>query len=159
MKGMKCLLLGVFCLMSTFTSGHANSKTEEIKISENTNLGLIGSEVTVETKKQKCSFKSEGKTSKEVGEQPLEFKIILKCGNQSQVLWDISKPVLDDYSFDEPKFELLAAGYFDKDDKLDYKLNMSPKYSCDKIVNYLSSKAKPGELIGVLGSPQTKCGE
>ena len=127
-------------------------------ISGDRDFSVSGKTAKLTLKKESCDLKSVGDNGLD-GATPKSFQILFLCEGIKQILWDINKPAPDDFSFDDPKFALLWAGDNDGDGKIDLKMNMSPKYSCSKEVLYLSTKAQSDELVGILGTPKTVCGE
>lgn len=67
--------------------------------------------------------------------------ITLRHGDRSQVIYRMQKEI------DEAHLELNFAGDLDGDGKLDLVMTNSPKYSWYPTTLYLSSAAKPGELV------------
>ena len=123
----------------------------EAEIKGETYLGKAGAMVRIRLADQICTLKSTADTGIE------NFRIILICDGNVQVLWDINNPGENNLGFDDPKFELLWAGDLDKDNKIDLKLDMSPKYSCTRETIYLSTLAEDGELLGIKGTPENVC--
>ena len=71
-----------------------------------------------------------------------DAKVVLSDGRQTQVLYSV-----DGYA-DEPHFDVHWAGDLDRDGKLDLVVNLSGKYSLHPYRLLLSSKARPGQLVG-----------
>ncbi len=156
MRLTKAMFIGIGTGLITLSAA-GKSKVIDAEMSGESYLGLIGNKVDIVLNKERCSVKSTG-TSGAEGEAPKKFKIVFSCGSRSQVLWDIEKPALDDFSFDDPGFKVLWAGDYDGDGKIDLKMELSPKYSCSRKVTLLSSKAKKSELVGVSGASNIVCG-
>lgn len=139
------LLIGMIITFQAYAKEH-----DEAIVSGDRYLGVVGFRAEINLDSQGCSIeakKSEGS----------EYYLELSCDGKAQILWDINHPSPDDFSFDDPKFELLWAGDRDEDGKIDIKMEMSPKYSCSKEVIYLSSLALEGKLVGIHGTPRTTC--
>ena len=68
--------------------------------------------------------------------------ITLRHGSVSQVIYRMPEFV------DEGHLQLAFAGDLDGDGKLDLIMSNSPKYSYYPLTLYLSTAAKPGELVG-----------
>ena len=139
------LLVGFIITFQAYAIEH-----DETKVSGDRYLGVVGSKTEIDFGSTSCSV--EAKRS-----ENSEFYLELSCDGKDQILWDINHPAPDDFSFDDPKFELLWAGDRDGDGKIDIEMEMSPKYSCRKKVLYLSSLALEGQLVGIYGSPKTTC--
>ena len=72
-----------------------------------------------------------------------DAKVVLSDGRQTQVLYSV-----DGYA-DEPHFDVPWAGDLDRDGKLDLVVNLNGKYGLHPYRLLLSSKARPGQLVGV----------
>ena len=71
-----------------------------------------------------------------------DAKVVLSDGRQTQVLYSV-----DGYA-DEPRFDVPWAGDVDRDGKLDLVVNLNGKYGVHLYRLLLSSKARPGQLVG-----------
>ena len=71
-----------------------------------------------------------------------DAKVVLSDGRQTQVLYSV-----DGYA-DEPHFDVPWAGDLDRDGKLDLVVNLNGKYGLHPYRLLLSSKARPGQLVG-----------
>ena len=112
-----------------------------------TYLGVSGASVKIIMNNEHCSISTIG------NELEGGLEMSLQCGSNKQVLWD-----KQDGFTDEPRFELLRAGDFDKDGKIDLEMEMSPKYSCLQQVTFLSTKSLKEELVGVGKKSKLVCG-
>ena len=126
--------------------GYAN-KVTHAKISGDSYLGFSGASVKITMNNEHCSISS---TGNEFGG---ELEMILTCSSVNQFLW--SK---EDGFTDEPGFRLIKAGDFDNDGKIDLEMEMSPKYSCNQQIIYLSSKASSNQLVGISKASELICG-
>ena len=158
--GILLVLLVVLSAISGQSDAAPSDKIprQDAEISENVYLGAIGSKVRIRLGKKVCWVESKGEKGGE-GEAPKSFAIVLNCGKRSQVLWDISKLGPESPAFDDPNFTLLWAGDSDGDGELDLELDLSQKYSCSRKVSFLSSRARPGELVHMQGDPPYVCGD
>ena len=152
---IKLIPLLIFTAFSVQTFA-APAKKQEATITGDYSLGMAGTKMVVTLKKEVCEVASSGQDAAD-GQPPKEFKITLTCKDKKQVIWDIQKPSPNEPFFDEPAFSILWAGDQDGDGKIDLKMNLSAKYSCQKIVLLLSTKAKPGDLVGASGKPGGDC--
>ncbi|TOO69109.1 hypothetical protein [Vibrio parahaemolyticus] len=128
----------LFALLLFSSMTLANSQNEA-KVTGNTYLGVPDSYVTINLNENTCSLRSLGNIDYQ------RFLILLVCGKKEQVLWHEG---LVDIEIDDPRFELLWAGDLDGDNRLDLKMEVSPKYSCSQQAVYLSSRAINGDLVG-----------
>lgn len=151
-----CLSYSVFTQAKTHSAARSSPR-KDAKMKGELYLGRMGNQADIEMAGVKCSIKAIGVQAPE-GEVPKKFKIELRCGERSQVLWDLEKPGTAEVFFDEPAFELLWAGDKDGDGKIDLEMEMSPKYSCTEKVTYLSSKASGSEIVGVSRRAKKVCG-
>ncbi len=123
-----------------------------VHISGETYLGISGRSVQITMGSEQCTLKSEGSAEANT------FRLLYTCNDKSQILWDMAEVGENKLSYDEPRFELLWAGDRDGDGKIDVSMEMSPKYSCSRRVDYLSTLAVEGQLLGISGNPDVVCG-
>ncbi len=141
---IKNLLIVLSVAFSNY--GYADNATHA-KISGDSYLGFSGASVKITMNNEHCSISTIG------NEFGGELEMILTCGSVNQFLW--SK---EDGFTDEPGFSLIKAGDFDNDGKIDLEMEMSPKYSCNQQILYLSSKASSNQLVGISKASELVCG-
>ncbi len=124
----------------------------DVQVSGDTYLGIPGRSAQIVMGSERCALKSEG------NEETNDFRLVYTCNETRQVLWDMAERGENELHYDEPRFELLWAGDRDGDGKIDISMEMSPKYSCSRKVDYLSTLAEKGQLLGISGEPEIVCG-
>lgn len=90
-------------------------------------------------------FVSSDKILSEEGEEILQdvknYKLYISTNNDAEILF------LEEESFNDSFVELLFVGDIDRDGKLDFIFDASRDYEEERVVLYLSSKAKEGGII------------
>ena len=127
----------------------ANSHNDVAVVNGDRYLGVLGATIDIEFNGLICLLNSAGNPEQQ------KFSLVFTCNGQEQVLWHDGLTILE---LDEPRFELLWAGDNDGDGKLDLILEISPKYSCSQQVQYRSSIAPKGLLVGQSDLNEAECG-
>ncbi len=92
---------------------------------------------------------------------PMDSRLLLQKGNSSQMIYDLGKYMKDEWgeAFDVPEmvsdvstWYLLWAGDVDGDGKLDLYLSLSWHYNVQERKLFLSSQARPGQLVREVAS-------
>jgi hypothetical protein len=119
-------------------------------------FSLPGRRTEIILGKQSCSVRSMGDPIR-ADHPPQNFRIELTCAGITQPLWDIRHPFPGDPEFDSPKFKLLWAGDQDGDGRIDLEMELSPNFKCSRKVLFLSSRARPGSIVGIDGKAEIHC--
>ncbi|EPB3091603.1 hypothetical protein ACRFDB_004351, partial [Vibrio vulnificus] len=143
---MRKLFLGLLLLP---LNAIANSNNGVAVVNGDRYLGVLGTTIDIEFNGSSCFLNSAGNLEQQ------KFSLVLTCNGKEQVLWHDGLTILE---LDEPRFELLWAGDNDGDRKLDLILEVSPKYSCSQQVQYRSSIAPKGRLVGQSALNEAECG-
>ncbi|MCR9858858.1 hypothetical protein [Vibrio parahaemolyticus] len=127
----------------------ASSHNDVAVVNGDRYLGVLGATIDIEFNGLICLLYSAGNPEQQ------KLSLVFTCNGQEQVLWHDGLTILE---LDEPRFELLWAGDNDGDGKLDLILEVSPKYSCSQQVQYRSSIAPKGLLVGQSDLNEVECG-
>ncbi len=136
-------------LLLTSLNAIAKNNNDVAVVNGDRYLGVLGATIELEFNGLICRLNSTGNPEKQ------KFSLIFTCNGQEQVLWHDGLTMLE---LDESQFELLWAGDNDGDGKLDLILEISPKYSCSQQVQYRSSIATKGMLVGQSTLDELECG-
>ncbi len=75
-----------------------------------------------------------------------DARVVFTDGRQTQVLYSGEGAV------DEPHYDIEWAGDLDRDGRLDLIVNLNSKYSLHPYQLFLSSRAPPGQLVGLVAT-------